>query len=235
MENEGSKRQQNAKWNIAISSLIFLLGTSSLFISVFFKEKENYLFAFRYMTVNGTLFSTLVALIVIILNIAEIKTGRDHGQQRLYFLRLSSAVTEGIIAVVIAMSFFPTVPDNPNILSYDSFSMHVIIPVLSIISFLLNPFPAEHMRPLAHLNCAWLITLYAAVVITLIFIGLIPPNKIPYSFMDFTKSPVWYIVYFGCFIYSFTYVLSFLLSGWNRRVSSKWHPTKRKPISPEKS
>ena len=103
-------------------------------------------------------------------------------------------------------------------LSYDSFNMHVVIPLLTVISFLLHPSPAEKTGALLHLSCAWLITIYSAVIMTLIVFGLIPESLIPYSFLDVHSMPVWYIITFGLFIYSFVYVLSYWLTGMQERI-----------------
>lgn len=208
----------DSKAGFWVSVLIFLLGTSSLTVSAFSQENENFLMSFRYMTVNGTAFSTLVSTIVIFISASKTRSGAEHWQNRLYFLRLSSAVTEIIIAVVIAMSFLPSVPDDPDLLSYDSFNMHIVIPLLSVISFLLHPTSARKTGILAHLRCAWLITLYAAVIILLIVFGMIPKEMIPYSFLDIHSMPVWYILAFGFFIFSFVYVLSFLLTDLQYRL-----------------
>ncbi len=231
--NPSSRRNRNLRLNLLISSLLFVFGVSSLAASAVSLAEENFLFAFRYMTMNGTVFTTLVSLIIIIVCIAEMVTGKAVKLRQLYYLRLCSAVTECIIAVVIMLSLLPFVPDNPNLLTYDSFTMHVIIPLLAIASFLLNPLPVESMHPLLRLNCAWLITLYAAVVITMIVLGLIPQDKIPYSFMDFRSRPLVYSICIGCFVYSFTYVLSVWLTDGNKRVSRFWTDEKNRPAHSE--
>ena len=220
----------NTRLNLIISAMIFVLGASSIAVTAYANAPQGFLFEFRYMTVNGTVFTTIIAFIILLASIAEAVTGRAKISDKLYYFRLSSAVTECIIGVVIAMSFFPSVPDKPDIMSYESFCMHVVIPLLSIISFLLNRTPRERMHPLLRLNCAWLITIYAAVVITLILTGAIPQDKIPYSFLNFYTQSIWYIVYFGCFIYSFAYILSFLLTEWNRKLSAYW-TEEEKPVS----
>ena len=226
-----SRHRLNIILNLVISSLILILGISSIIVSAYVKAPENFLFEFRYMTVNGTVFTSIIAFMILIVSIIEAKSGKYSIADRLYYFRLSSAITESIIAVVIAMSFFPAVPDSPNILSYESFNMHVIIPILSIVSFLLNRSPRETMHPLLRLNCAWLITIYASIVITLILTGTMPQDKIPYSFLDFRTRSIWYIVYFGFFIYSFTYVLSYIFTNLNKRMSSFWNPNDKKPVS----
>ena len=220
----------NLRMNLLISTLLVFFGVSSLVVSALSKAEENFFLEFRYMTVNGTVFTTLISLIIAIVCVTQMATGRQLRLRQLSYLRLCSAVTETIIGVVILLSLFPFVPDNPNILTYDSFSMHVIIPLLSILSFLLNRSPVESIHPLLRLNCAWLITLYAAVVIALILGGLIPQEKIPYSFLEFNTRPIGYFIYFGCFIYSFTYVLSFLLTEGNKRLSRLWAAENQKPI-----
>lgn len=225
------KTRMNIRMNLLFSSLIFLFGTSSVAASAFSKIEENFFLEFRFMTLNGTVFTTLISLIMVIISLYEIKTGKEWQPKTLYYFRLSSAVTETIIAAVIGMSFLPFVPDNPDIMTYDSFCMHVIIPLLSIVSFLLNRTPKDDIHPLKRLTCSWLITLYAAIVITLIVTGWIPQDKIPYSFLDIYTQPVWSLVYFGAFIYSFAYLLSVVYTEWNRRiVSRKRH--KQTPVKP---
>ncbi len=220
-----------ARVNLLLSAAIFALGAASLTVSVLSKPQENYFYEFRYMTVNGTVFTTLISLIILPVYAVQLRTGKVIVIKQLYFFRLSAAVTECIIAVVILLSFFPLVPDNPSILSFDSFNMHVVIPLLSILSFLMSESPAKAIHPLMRLNCAWLITLYAVVVITLIITGFIPQEKIPYSFLDFHTRPLHYIIPFGFFVYSFTYVLSVLLTEGNRRLffrrRGKGHPPVR--------
>lgn len=212
----------NRRLNLLLSVLLLAVGASSLVVSALSKDEENFLMTFRYMTMNGTAFTTLTALILSIVCAAELRTGRKILRRQLYYFRLCAAVTECIIAAVILLSFFPFVPDNPDLLTYDSFCMHIILPLLTIVSFLLNPSPAESVHPLKRLSCAWLITLYAAVVTVLILTGAIPQDKIPYSFMDFGSHPLSYSICIGCFVYSFAYILSVWLTDGNRRLSRLW-------------
>ncbi len=220
----------NVRINMGVALVLFALGTASVCESLMSKKPENVFMEFRYMTLNGTIFTTLISLLIFIICAFELRGNIALESSRLYYLRLSSAVTETIIAMVVMMSFFPFVPDNPNIFTFSSFSMHVVIPLLSIVSFLMNRSPVKPEKPFLRLNCSWLITLYAATVITLIVLGFIPQEKIPYSFLDFQTRPVWYMLYFGCFIYSLTFILSYLYTDWNHWVSLIWK--EKKPISP---
>lgn len=225
-------RQERAglRVNMWLSAAIFVLGVSSLAVSALSKPQQNFFFEFRYMTMNGTVFTTLIALIIVSVYAVQLQTGRLIVVKQLYYFRLSAAVTESIIAIVILLSFFPFVPDNPSILSFDSFNMHVMLPLLTVVSFLMSESPAKTMHPLMRLNCAWFITLYAVVVITLIMTGLIPQEKIPYSFLDFRTRSLWYIVPFGMFIYSFSYVLSVFLTEGNKRVYDFRRNKGRRPV-----
>ena len=99
------RHRLNILLNLVISSLILILGVSSIIVSAYVKAPENFLFEFRYMTVNGTVFTSIIALMIFIVSLIEAKTGNDSISDKLYYFRLSSAVTESIIAVVIAMSF----------------------------------------------------------------------------------------------------------------------------------
>lgn len=233
MLDERSRR--NTRWNLLIASLIFVLGSVSIFLSLFDKNETDFFLEFRFMTMNGTIFTTLISLIILIVCVFELIQNRAVISDRLYYFRLSSAVTEIIIAVVIAMSFLPAVPDSPNIFTFASFTMHVILPVLSVISFLINKTPVPHLHPVRRFNCSWLITLYAVTVITMIMLGFIPQDKIPYSFLDFQNRPAWYIVYFGCFIYSLTYVMSYFLTDGNSRMSSLWYREQEQPAGSPQS
>lgn len=219
MNRDYEPRRGRLKTNNTISAFILFFSASSILYAVLSNPNQNYFFEFRYMTVSGTVFTALVTLISLITALLRAKSQKAPFSRQIYYFKLCSAVTECIIAVVILLSFFPFVPDTPSLLSYDSFCMHVIIPVLAVVSFLLTPPPPALVSPLMRLTCTWLITLYAVVVITLIVTGLIPQEKIPYSFLDFNTRPLNYSIYFGCFIYSFTYLVSVMLTHLNVRMA----------------
>ena len=217
------QRYKIKKWlNIALSSIIFVLGFTSLTVSLLDDLQGDFLSGFRYMTVIGTVYTTTISLIMVFINLTELWRGEEYVFDTLYFIRLSSAVTESIIAIVIALSLFPFIPDNPNILKYDSFNMHVIIPILSITSFLIHDRPIENMKPIMRLHGAWLITVYAVVLITLIFFEFIPQEQIPYSFLEVKTRPLWYVLLAGFIVYASAYVLSWAFSAWNKKLSWLW-------------
>ena len=101
--------------NILIRITISVLGFCSFFISVVRDMNWDFLSDFRFMTINGTVFTSIISLITAVISLAEIIKGEDIKLEKFYFLRLTSVVTESIIAIVILMSLFPFIPDKPNI------------------------------------------------------------------------------------------------------------------------
>ncbi|WP_407724347.1 hypothetical protein [Ruminococcus sp. JL13D9] len=209
--------------NILISLTISVLGFCSFFISVVRDMNWDFLSDFRFMTINGTVFTSIISLITAVISLAEIIKGEDIKLEKFYFLRLTSVVTESIIAIVILMSLFPFIPDKPNILKYDSFNMHVIIPILTIVSFLIAEPPSEKIKPIMRFNGSALITIYSVIIVSLILWGVIPQSEIPYSFLEVNTRPLWYILLAGVIIYAGAYFLSWGYIELNKKISKSWY------------
>ena len=209
--------------NILISLTISVLGFCSFFISVVRDMNWDFLSAFRFMTINGTVFTSIISLITAVISLAEIIKGEDIKLEKLFFLRLTSVVTESIIAIVILMSLFPFIPDKPNILKYDSFNMHVIIPILTIVSFLIAEPPSDKIKPIMRFNGSALITIYSVIIVSLILWGVIPQKDIPYSFLEVNTRPLWYILLAGVIIYAGAYFLSWGYIELNKKISKSWY------------
>ena len=209
--------------NILISLTISVLGFCSFFISVVRDMNWDFLSAFRFMTINGTVFTSIISLITAVISLAEIIKGEDIKLEKFYFLRLTSVVTESIIAIVILMSLFPFIPDKPNILKYDSFNMHVIIPILTIVSFLIAEPPSDKIKPIMRFNGSALITIYSVIIVSLILWGVIPQKDIPYSFLEVNTRPLWYILLAGVIIYAGAYFLSWGYIELNKKISKSWY------------
>ena len=209
--------------NILISLTISVLGFCSFFISVVRDMNWDFLSDFRFMTINGTVFTSIISLITAVISLVEIIKGEDIKLEKFYFLRLTSVVTESIIAIVILMSLFPFIPDKPNILKYDSFNMHVIIPILTIVSFLIAEPPSDKIKPIMRFNGSALITIYSVIIVSLILWGVIPQSEIPYSFLEVNTRPLWYILLAGVIIYAGAYFLSWGYIELNKKISKSWY------------
>ena len=197
-----------------LCAAVFVLGLISLTVAVA-RDGEQWQRAFRFMTVIGTLYTTLLSGVVFAVTLRN----RDRADTPLFFLRLCAAVSECVIAIVILLSFLPFIPDSPDIFRFDSFVMHVAIPLLTVISFVVCAPPAGEMPPLTHFNGSWLLVVYSAVVTALIITGVMPREDIPYSFLEISTRPLWYVLLSAGIIFGTAYLLSFLLSTANRRLS----------------
>lgn len=201
--------------SLLLNTAVSVLGALSLTAAVV-RESERWLRVFRYMTVIGTLYTTLLSCAVFVLGLRALRTGREAGGAPLYFLRLSAAVTESVIAIVIALSFLPSIPDDPDIFRFDSFIMHVLLPPLSVTAFVLGAPPQAKQRPLTHFNGSWLLTVYSAAVTAMIITGVMPPGEIPYSFLEAGSRPLWYVLLAAAIVYGGAYLLSVGLCAANR-------------------
>ena len=199
-----------------LCAAVFVLGLISLTVAVA-RDGEQWQRAFRFMTVIGTLYTTLLSGVVFAVTLRN----RDRADTPLFFLRLCAAVSECVIAIVILLSFLPFIPDSPDIFRFDSFVMHVAIPLLTVISFVVCARPAGDMPPLTHFNGSWLLVIYSAVVTALIITGVMPTEDIPYSFLEISTRPLWYVLLSAGIIFGTAYFLSFLLSAVNRRLSAR--------------
>ena len=203
--------------NLLLCAAVFVLGLSSLAVAVA-RDGAQWHRVFRFMTVIGTLYTTLLSGVVFAVTLRR-RGDADASDAPLFFLRLCAAVSECVIAIVILLSFLPFIPDSPDIFRFDSFVMHVAIPLLTVISFVVCAPPAGEMPPLTHFNGSWLLVVYSAVVTALIITGVMPREDIPYSFLEISTRPLWYVLLSAGIIFGTAYLLSFLLSTANRRLS----------------
>ena len=206
--------------NLLISLVIVLSG--SLSVAYIWRYDGDGLLTFRWMTVDGTIFTTAIALFYVAVNLQEMARYEELTSRLVYFTRLASAVAESLILVVVLLSQLPISPEHMHIFRFDMFQMHILIPLLTILSFILNDSPIGKLSVWQKLQGTWFITLYAAVILTLILTGVIPAEQIPYFFLDVAHMPA--AAFLGCFvfIYALGLLLSHLLSGWNRKLSWLW-------------
>lgn len=207
--------------NIVVCLLIFVLGVTA------FIYKANYeggiLTCFREMTVCGTMFSANVALFYALLSLYELRHDTEIEALPLYFLRLSSATAEFIILIIVIVGYLPFVPAKPVIARYDMMNMHVIVPILTLFSFVFNDPPRGRLTPVQRLGGLCFLLLYTIQVFICILLYIIPEDKIPYFFLNFRHQPVWFTVLAFIVIYGLGYVLSWLFSELNRKGAWAWY------------
>ncbi len=206
--------------NLLVSALIVVLGLSSV-IYIWNYDGDGVL-TFRWMTVDGTVFTTVISLFYIIASLLEILRYTEITSRLLYFTRLASAVAESLIIVVVLLSQLPFSPQHMHILRYDMFNMHITIPLLTVSSFVTNDSPIGKLKAGKLFHGTWFVTLYAATVLTLILTGAITHEMIPYAFMDVANMPALAILLCVVFVYGTGFLFSMILSRWNRKLSWLW-------------
>ena len=206
--------------NLCVSALIVLLGVSSFLYGL---KLEPSVTIFRFLTVDGTLFTTAGALACIVINLLEMAVGQDLTSTLTYYIRLAMAVAESVIFIVVLFSQLPFFTQHLPIFDrYDSFVMHAIIPVLGVGSFLGNDSPIGRLRPTQRWHGTWFVTFYGVIILSLIQSEVLPAELIPYFFLDYRNNGLGVFALAFVFVYAVAYLMSWGLSEWNRKFSWMW-------------
>ena len=174
------------------------------------------------MTFDGTIFTTLVSMVYVVVAVYEAVYETELTYRNVYFLRLSSATTEFVIFAVVMIGLLPIIPDNPDITSYTGFMMHIVIPIVAIAGFIFNDAPLGKMKILEPLNGTIYITFYAVIMTILFGLGILPPEKAPYSFLNFRDNSLLFSIACLIVIYIIGYSISFLMIILNKKLSWIW-------------
>ena len=206
--------------NICVSAVILLLGVSSFLYGLTLEPSVT---IFRWLTVDGTLFTTCGALACIVINLVEIVRREDLIFTATYYIRLSMAVAESVIFIVVVFSQLPVFSEHlPMFDRYDSFVMHVVIPILGVASFLFNDSPIGRLSPGKCLLGASYVSVYAVIIVTLISTEKLPTELIPYFFLDYRTNGFGIFLLAFAFVYTVAYLMGWGLSVWNRKCSWLW-------------
>ena len=177
---------------LIVCCLVFVLGMSSFVYKARYEGGD--LTCFREMTVTGTVFTSLTSFVLVWLYRRELKNKNPHTSGFLDFWRLSTAVTELMILFIVLLGYTPLSQDRPKLLRYDMMNMHLNIPILTVVTFVLND---EAIG-----KCNWkrltggliFLALYGVLSIILILLRVIPEEKIPYKFLNVWSGQAWYII-----------------------------------------
>lgn len=203
-----------------ICHLIAVLGVTSL---IYGWRLEPSVTIFRFLTVDGTVFTTVSAIACAVINYYEIVRNVELTQEHVYYLRLSSSVAESVIFIVVMFSQLPIFPEHlPVCDRYDSFVMHVLLPILCVISFLFNDASIGRLGFLRRWHGTQFVTCYAIVIIWLIGSRRLPTELIPYYFLDFRTNGWGVFLLAFAFVYTVAYFISWGISEWNRKLSWIW-------------
>lgn len=219
--NNFDKRYRMKKiTNLIFSIIIVCMGIFS-FIFIWNYDKEEML-TFRWMTVDGTLFTTILTFMVIIANLYELIRKRELSRHFVYLVRLASAVAEGIILIVVLISQLPFFDEHMHLARIDMFFMHLCIPLLTILSFITNESPEKKLSIFDITVGTSFVIVYLLIIITMIQTGVLTGATIPYPFLDFQSYGI--IVPIGFFVIAYigAAALAYYLSVWNRKVYWSW-------------
>lgn len=212
--------RQKKTTNLTISLVIVILGVSSF---IFGLQLESIRTIFRWMTVDATVFTTVGAFVCVAVNLVEMLAHTEVTKTAVYYIRLSSAVAESVVFIVVMFSQLPFFTEHLPICDrYDSFVMHVLIPILGIGSFLINDSPIGKLSAANRWHGTWFVTFYAVVILTLIETGLLRSELIPYFFLDYRQNGWGVFLCAFAFVYGSAYCMAWRLSEWNRKLSWLW-------------
>ena len=206
--------------NILLCLAIVILGVTSTIYKV--RYEGGFLTCFREMTVCSTVLTTITSAALILHNLYELRIGSETSIPAVYYFRLSSAVTEFIVLMIVLLGYLPYFTDHPVITRYDMLNMHVLIPILTIGTFLFNDSAIGEVSPRMLWNGLDIIAIYAVFILTLILTYVVPENRIPYSFLDVRNQPFWFPLVTALFICGIGYLLSWLFYKLNRKLSWLW-------------
>ena len=198
--------------NAIICFFIALCGLTAVLYSRFIFHNPLY-DRLRYMTFWGTIFTSIVSFIFGFVCIREAAGQTEVTYRPVYFLRLSSATTETVIFAV---------PDVPDVTSYPGIMMHLVVPFMTVMSFILNDPPFGKPKPAEPFKGTIFIALYAVVMLVVFGTGILPSEKAPYSFLDFKNTSMLFKMACLIGIFAVGYGVSLLLMRLNKKISWIW-------------
>ena len=212
--------RQKKVLNLAIGGLIIVLCVFAL-IYMQNIDREGILML-RWMTVDGTLFTLILTIFFFAVNVIELRKNTELTRRAVYFTRLSSAVAESVIIIVVLISQLPIFPMHMHIARPDMFCMHIIIPLLVIASFTMNDSPLGKLSRREIFYGTSFVTFYAVIILSLIGSGVIKREYIPYGFLDIKAMSIPVIMATVTAFYVIGYAVSAALSEMNRKLYWRW-------------
>jgi len=206
--------------NLLIGAMIIVMCIFAL-VYMANLDREG-LLMLRWMTVDGTLFTLILTLLFFIVNIVELHKNTEMTRRAVYISRLSSAVAESVIIIVVLISQLPVFPMHMHIARPDMFFMHIAIPILVIASFTMNDSPLGRLSRKETFYGTSFVTFYAVIILSLIGSGVIKREYIPYGFLDFKAMTIPAIIATVVAFYVMGYALSAGLSEMNRKLYWRW-------------
>lgn len=173
---------------------------------------------FKLFTIDSNLFMGIVALIFVVLEYQVLKGKRKDISKNMYILKLMATTAVGLTFFVVFSYLGPITKGGiMSMLRNSNFFLHLVIPVLSIITFIF--FEKTDKIKLRHVFLGLVPTLvYAIFYLTNILIHMENHKVSPtYDWYWFVQNGVWTALIVAPIIVLITYMISFVLWKINKK------------------
>lgn len=184
--------------------------------------------AFKFFTVDSNLFAGIISIIFIYLNISIIKGKEKEISNKMYILKLM-ATTAVSLTFLVVFIYLGNIAENgiKSLLQNSNLFLHLIIPVLNIVDFIL--LKKDNNISYKHAFYGLIPTVIYAIFYTTNVVIHIENGKVSpkYDWYWFVQNGVWTMVIVGPIILLFTYIISVILVLLNiiinKKLQEKWY------------
>ena len=173
---------------------------------------------FKLFTIDSNLFMGIVALIFVVLEYQVLKGKRKDISKNMYILKLMATTAVGLTFFVVFVYLGPITKGGiMSMLRNSNFFLHLVIPVLSIITFIF--FEKNNKLKLRYVSWGLVPTfVYAIFYLTNILIHMENHKVSPtYDWYWFLQNGVWTALIVAPIIILITYMISFILWKLNKK------------------
>lgn len=203
--------------SLLIKSLIIIIGISGVIMTISIGSFMISYNAFLYYTIQSNLVVIIISVIFLIFHCIEYIKGKKIINTCWLLIKYSITVAITITFLVFFVLLTPTLPAS-YLLSYDNFSVHLIVPLLAILDFFLFDYKIDlsGLKPLLGLGMPlyYVIFVFVLAIIGLDFNG----EKVPYFFLNYDKlgwvwekqemGVVFWIIILCCFMVLLSYLFA---------------------------
>lgn len=219
--------RKNITISLILNLIIFILSvTASIMMFTGFKFMHGYepiletrsIGMLKFFTVDSNIFAGITSLILAIYEIKVLKGKLDEIDTKIYVLKLMSATAVGLTFFVVLAYLGPISKGGiPSMLMNSNLFFHLIIPILSMASFVL----LERTNKITLKNSLYGMLptfIYEIYYLGNVFIhsenGVVSPK---YDWYWFVQNGVWTAVIVGPMMLLITYAITFILWRLNKK------------------
>jgi len=173
--------------SLVIKSLIILFGITGIFATIYQGQFMISFKSFLYYTIQSNLLVIFITAVFLYFHYLEYIKGRIVINNNWLLAKFAIAVAITITFLVFFTLLAPTLPAS-YLLSFDNFSVHLIVPVLAIIDFFIFDYKIEFGK-LKQLIALAMPLYYLIFVLTLSAFSVDFNGEIvPYFFLNYEKN-----------------------------------------------